>query len=84
MPWYRAVRAIDSIQEVVEACSHLVISYLIQSDISWIDQSHGILKIQVALAIVVEARHVLLDSASVNGVEDGTVSNLLRTKVFKE
>lgn len=60
------------------------ITNLVQSHFLWIDQSHGILEIKVALAIEIEAHVSLLDNSTVDQIGDGTVSDLLLREVGKE
>lgn len=60
------------------------IANLIQSHLLWVDESHGVFEIKVALAIVVEAPVSRLDDGTVDQIGNGTVSNLLHREVGKE
>ena len=59
-----AIRCIERIEEIVEACASKKITDLIECNLLWVDQRHGVRKVQIRLAIE-EAGFVsnLVDSA---------------------
>ena len=70
----RAVRAVERVQEVVERGAHDLIADLVETDILRLpDESHGVLQVQVRLAVEVEATSIDVNGAWICFMSDTQV-----------
>jgi hypothetical protein len=49
-----------------------------------IDKGHSILEIEIALAVEIETHLILLDDASINGVQDRSLTDLAGAEVSEK
>jgi len=80
----RAVRTVDGVEEVVEGRPLDQITHLVQDHLLRIHQRHGVLEVEVRLAVEVKAGVRLLDHASVDGIQLWSLPDLLPREVGEE
>lgn len=56
----------------------------LQGSLLWVDERHGVLKIQVTFSVVVETHHVLLNNTAIDRVQNWTISDLSSAEVAEE
>lgn len=78
------VRPINRVEEVVEGRALLIISNLEEGDLLRVRERHGILQVEVGLAVEGEDLDEVLRASSVNRVERWPVADLVRGEVGKE
>ena len=70
-----AVGTVDGIEEVVEGCALDEVTGLVECHLLGVDQSHGVLQVEVRLAVVLKPFDSGLINTTVNGIENGRLPN---------
>lgn len=79
-----AVAAVNGVKEIVEGSALDQVTDLVESNLLWVHQGHGVLQIQVRFAVEVEGTVSRLHDTAVDQVSDWALANLLTGEVPKE